>query len=111
MNGSDQFPTYYCNLRDHIREAQKAGGLFDPMPAKMYVDWALGQNLPMPPTLAAEVTEFFDSVKRMGTLAILLSKIKHRPKTVIMNWTLGIQEPSKIIGASFTRCSPDITDF
>lgn len=70
MDGSDQFATYYCKLRDHIRDKQEAGELANPMPAKMYVDWALLKGLPMSPSLAGEVTKFFDKVTQPNPTTI-----------------------------------------
>jgi hypothetical protein len=66
MDGSSEFVTAFCAVREHIMQAQSTNDLADPFPAKVYVDWALKQGMPLPPQLAEEVTQFFDQVMRVG---------------------------------------------
>jgi hypothetical protein len=66
MDGSSEFPTYFCALRERIVEAQQTKILPDLIPARMFIQWAEGNELPFPPSLAGRIDEIFDKMMAIG---------------------------------------------
>lgn len=62
MDGSSEFASYFCRLRETILAAQSAGTLATPIPAKMYIDWTEGCRVPFPPVLAEKVRSNFNKM-------------------------------------------------
>jgi hypothetical protein len=65
MDQSSKFATYFCDLREHIIEAQRDRILPERIPAVMYAQWAQQNGLPFPPELAKQVSSFFADVMAM----------------------------------------------
>jgi hypothetical protein len=65
MDQSSRFATYFCDLREHIIEAQRDRILPERIPAVMYAQWAQQNGLPFPPELAKQVSSFFADVMAM----------------------------------------------
>lgn len=59
MDGSSEFASYFCQLREAILSAQAIGTLPTPIPAKLYVDWTEASRVPFPPALAEAVRSNF----------------------------------------------------
>lgn len=62
MDGESEFPTYFCELRRRILEAQNREILPKAIPALMYIQWADANRLPFPPALADAIQVFYDSL-------------------------------------------------
>jgi hypothetical protein len=58
MDGSSEFASYFCMLRDEILEAQGKGLLPSSIPALMYIEWTEKYDIPFPPNLAGSVIAY-----------------------------------------------------
>jgi hypothetical protein len=60
MDGSSQFATEFCAVREHILEAQRNKVLYEPkIPTKMFIEWAQAEGISLPPELVEQVTSFY----------------------------------------------------
>jgi hypothetical protein len=63
MDGSSQFATEFCAVREHILEAQRDKVLYEPkIPTKMFIEWAQAEGISLPPELVEQVTSFYTLV-------------------------------------------------
>lgn len=62
MEGSSEFATFFCDVRQVVVDAQESGALPTPIPALMYIQWAAAKGVPFPPALARAIENFYDVV-------------------------------------------------
>jgi hypothetical protein len=78
MEGSSEFASHFCMLRDEIIEAQNKGLLPSSIPALMYVEWAETNNVPFPPSLASSVGAFHKQITDDAERFVRLEELVQR---------------------------------
>jgi hypothetical protein len=75
MEGSSEFASYFCMLRDGILEAQSKGILPSSIPALMYIEWTEKNDIPFPPSLAASIVAYHKTITDDAQRFVRLEKL------------------------------------
>ncbi len=75
MDGSSEFASYFCMLREEILETQNKGILPFSIPALMYVEWTEANNIPFPPALASSVIAFHKTISEDAERFVRLEEL------------------------------------